>query len=178
MGPCEPALVQTCITQRSPSHYLWAVLIARIYEVFPLLCPICGGQMRLIAFVTERTQIMRILNHIGVDSEIRIFPRRAGHRCGMTVVMRRWMAGRKSRQQTGIWQRNPDRTTRSVRAPIGNQEKRCLELAAGQLCALHTWRTANPSCEQHILAVNRLGAARVSTWSESSSKGRYLASRG
>lgn len=32
--------------QRSPAHYLWAVLIARIYEVFPLLCPMCGGQMR------------------------------------------------------------------------------------------------------------------------------------
>ena len=25
--------------KRSPAHYLWAVLIARIYEVFPLLCP-------------------------------------------------------------------------------------------------------------------------------------------
>jgi len=39
--------------KRSPAHYLWAVLIARIYEVFPLLCPKCGGQMRLIAFITE-----------------------------------------------------------------------------------------------------------------------------
>ena len=28
-------------------------------------------------------------------------PRRAGHRCGMTVVMRRWMTGRKPSQQTG-----------------------------------------------------------------------------
>ena len=45
------------------------MLIARIYEVFPLLCPIYGGQMRLIAFVTEGTQIEKILNHIGVDSE-------------------------------------------------------------------------------------------------------------
>ena len=34
---------------RPPSHYLWAALIARIYEVFPLLCPMCGGQMRIIA---------------------------------------------------------------------------------------------------------------------------------
>jgi hypothetical protein len=42
------------------AHYLWAVLIARIYEVFPLLCPMCGGQMRLIAFITEGTQIRRI----------------------------------------------------------------------------------------------------------------------
>ena len=45
------------------------MLIARIYEVFPLLCPICGGQMRLIAFITEGTQIRRILDHIGEDSE-------------------------------------------------------------------------------------------------------------
>jgi hypothetical protein len=28
---------------------LWAVLIAYIYDVFLLLCPLCGGQMRLIA---------------------------------------------------------------------------------------------------------------------------------
>jgi hypothetical protein len=45
------------------------VLIARIYEVFPLLCPLCGGQMRLIAFITEGMQIRKILDHIGVDSE-------------------------------------------------------------------------------------------------------------
>ncbi len=44
-------------------------MIARIYEVFPLLCPLCGGQMRLIAFITEGTQIRKILDHIGVDSE-------------------------------------------------------------------------------------------------------------
>ena len=55
--------------KRPPAHYLWAVLIARIYEVFPLLCPICGGQMRLIAFITEGVQIGKILEHIGVDSE-------------------------------------------------------------------------------------------------------------
>jgi hypothetical protein len=45
------------------------VLIARIYEVCPLLCPLCGGQVRLIAFITEGTQIRKILDHIGVDVE-------------------------------------------------------------------------------------------------------------
>lgn len=54
---------------KRPAHYLWAVLIARIYEVFPLLCPMCGGQMHLIAFLTEGTQTGKILDHIGVDSE-------------------------------------------------------------------------------------------------------------
>ncbi len=55
--------------KRSAAHYLWAVLIARIYEVFPLLCPMCGGQMRLIAFITEGAQIKKILDHIGAESE-------------------------------------------------------------------------------------------------------------
>jgi hypothetical protein len=44
------------------------VLIARIYEVFPLLCPMCGGQMRLIAFITHSVDIRQILEHIGVES--------------------------------------------------------------------------------------------------------------
>jgi len=44
-------------------------LIARIYEVFPLLWPVCGGQMRLIAFMTEGTQIRKILDRIGVVCE-------------------------------------------------------------------------------------------------------------
>ena len=64
-----PAPEPVAPPKRSKAHYLWAVLIARIYEAFPLLCPLCGGQMRLIAFITEGTQIRRILDHIGVDSE-------------------------------------------------------------------------------------------------------------
>ena len=62
---------------RPPSHYLWAALIARIYEVFPLLCPMCGGQMRIIAFITFSADIHKILEHIGVDPEApRIAPAR------------------------------------------------------------------------------------------------------
>lgn len=41
------------------------VLIARLYEVFPLLCPMCGGQMLPIAFITHSPDIGHILNHIG-----------------------------------------------------------------------------------------------------------------
>ena len=63
--------------KRFPAHYLWAVLIARIYEVFPLVCPVCGGNMRIIAFITEGVLIRRILAHIGVDTQApRIAPAR------------------------------------------------------------------------------------------------------
>ena len=69
LGHASPSTPEPATPKRAPAHYLWAVLIARIYEVFPLLCPMCGGQMRLIAFITEGTQIRKILDHIGVDSE-------------------------------------------------------------------------------------------------------------
>jgi hypothetical protein len=65
-SPPTPEPVQP---KRTPAHYLWAVLIARIYEVFPLLCPICGGHMRIIAFITHSADIRQILEHIGVESE-------------------------------------------------------------------------------------------------------------
>jgi hypothetical protein len=59
------------------AHYLWAVLIGRIYEVLPLLCPICCGQMRIIAFIAHSADIRQILDHIGADSEpLRIAPAR------------------------------------------------------------------------------------------------------
>ncbi len=51
--------------QRSPARYLWAMLLARLYEVFPLICPLCGGQMRIIAFITDGPVIRNILEHIG-----------------------------------------------------------------------------------------------------------------
>ncbi len=57
--------------------YLWAALIARIYEGFPLICPMCGGQMRIIAFITFSADIQKILEHIGVEPEApRITPAR------------------------------------------------------------------------------------------------------
>jgi len=64
-----PTTPEPVSPKRAPAHYLWAVLIARIYEVFPLLCPLCGGQMRLIAFITHSAAIRQILDHIGADSE-------------------------------------------------------------------------------------------------------------
>ena len=93
------------------AHYLWAVLIARIYEAFPLLCPMCGGQMRIIAFITHSAEIRHILNHIGVESAPpRTSPRHAGHRCGRAAT-RRWMMVRKA-SRIGIWQLNPHPITR------------------------------------------------------------------
>ena len=57
---------------------LWAMLIARIYEVFPLICPQCGGELKIVAFLTEADPIQRILIYIGEPATPpRIAPARA-----------------------------------------------------------------------------------------------------
>jgi len=43
----------------------WALLLVRIYECLPLLCPRCGEPMRIIAFVQEPAVVEKILTHIG-----------------------------------------------------------------------------------------------------------------
>jgi hypothetical protein len=55
-------------SSRSPARYLWAMLLARLYEVFPLLCPSCGAPMRIIAFITDTPATRQILDHIGEPS--------------------------------------------------------------------------------------------------------------
>ncbi|MEJ2024325.1 MAG: transposase [Deltaproteobacteria bacterium] len=42
----------------------WAQLIKRIYEVDPLVCPSCGGEMKVIAFITRHAVVDKILRHL------------------------------------------------------------------------------------------------------------------
>jgi len=42
----------------------WAQLIKRIYEVDPLVCPSCGGEMRIIAFIIDHDVVDAILRHL------------------------------------------------------------------------------------------------------------------
>ena len=77
-GPTPP--VETTTEEpvhRQAARYAWALLLARIYEVLPLLCPKCGGQMRIIAFITEAVAIRDILSHLGEPtSPPRLLPAR------------------------------------------------------------------------------------------------------
>jgi hypothetical protein len=42
----------------------WAEMIRKVYEVDPMLCPKCGGQMKIIAFITDYSVLDRIINHL------------------------------------------------------------------------------------------------------------------
>ncbi len=63
---------------RRAARYAWALLLARIDEVFPLVCPSCGGEMRIIAFLTDAGAVRDILIHLGEPtSPPRLMPARA-----------------------------------------------------------------------------------------------------
>jgi Putative transposase len=51
----------------------WATLIARIYEVNPLICSTCGGRVKIVGFVTHRAEILRILYGVGWPVQIHAF---------------------------------------------------------------------------------------------------------
>jgi hypothetical protein len=53
---------------RAAARSRWARLLARIYEVFPLACPDCGGDMRILAFITAAEPVDAILTHLGLPT--------------------------------------------------------------------------------------------------------------
>lgn len=60
----EPSSTQAATPRSRSSRMLWAQLLARIYEVLPLLCPACGGEMRIVSFITLPSTVERILLHL------------------------------------------------------------------------------------------------------------------
>ncbi len=50
--------------QRAALRRRWANLIRRVYEVDPLVCPRCGGEMHVVSFITEPALIRRIVDHL------------------------------------------------------------------------------------------------------------------
>jgi hypothetical protein len=60
----------TALTAETPprrrSSPSWARLIARVYQVDPLVCLRCGQRMSILAFVTDQHSIRRILEHFGL----------------------------------------------------------------------------------------------------------------
>lgn len=44
----------------------WARLIQKIYEVDPLICPRCGGDMRVIALLEDYKVVKKILDYLSI----------------------------------------------------------------------------------------------------------------
>ena len=59
---------------------------ARIFEILPLRCSLCGGEMRIIAFVTDEPAIHSILTYLGEPATpVRTAPARGPPLWGQTA---------------------------------------------------------------------------------------------
>ena len=49
----------------------------KVWEADPLLCPNCGGEMRIVGLINERDVIEKILRHLGLwEPSVRAVPAR------------------------------------------------------------------------------------------------------
>jgi len=66
----QPAIVDPGLPEFSPRpSRSWARLIKKIFEVDPLLCPRCGGTMKIKAFMTDPAEIDRISRNLGLPDQ-------------------------------------------------------------------------------------------------------------
>ena len=61
MSFCEVLVRLKMVDAASPS-YLFKLILG---EAFPLACPNCGGDIRLMSFITQPETIRKILTHLG-----------------------------------------------------------------------------------------------------------------
>ena len=59
-----PAIVPAPRLAPTEASRRWAALLQQLFEVDPLACPTCHGVMRVVAFITQRSVIDRILSHL------------------------------------------------------------------------------------------------------------------
>ena len=60
----EVMIVEPEAFNRAEARQRWAELLRLVYEVDPLVCPRCGGQMRLGALIRDSKVIDKILRHL------------------------------------------------------------------------------------------------------------------
>jgi len=66
--PPSPA-AQDAARPASAARIRWAQLLARIFEVLPLLCPACGGEMKILAFLNDPPVVRGILLHLDLPHQ-------------------------------------------------------------------------------------------------------------
>ena len=47
-----------------PGKSTWAALIAKVYEIDPLICSQCGGEMKVVAVIMDSVEVKKILKHL------------------------------------------------------------------------------------------------------------------
>ena len=62
--PTDPGPARTQSVPQRACRSAWARLIAKVYEVDPLICVHCRSEMKLITVITDPAEVRKILRHL------------------------------------------------------------------------------------------------------------------
>jgi len=63
VSDCSPQ-PSTAAVPECACRSAWARLIAKVYEIDPLVCPRCCSKMRILAVITDPAEVKKILRHL------------------------------------------------------------------------------------------------------------------
>lgn len=66
-GNSDPRVVVASSTVPRSIRRAWARLIAKVYQVNPLICPRCGGKMKITEFIFDPEEIEEIMLQQGIE---------------------------------------------------------------------------------------------------------------
>jgi hypothetical protein len=74
---CAPTDSRSDCNDPPTAPLTWAQRLKRVFEIDISLCPLCGGQLRVIGDITDPDLIRKILDHVNSRAPPRLPPRRA-----------------------------------------------------------------------------------------------------
>jgi hypothetical protein len=74
---CAPTDSRSDCNDPPTAPLTWAQRLKRVFEIDITLCPLCGGQLRVIGDITDPDLIRKILDHVNSRAPPRLPPRRA-----------------------------------------------------------------------------------------------------
>ncbi|MFN0062996.1 MAG: ATP-dependent helicase HrpA [Myxococcaceae bacterium] len=69
-GEVAEPMGHTPTRPKRTSRIPWAELLKRTFAKDVLACDKCGGERRIVAYVTAQTTIREILRHLGLPSQV------------------------------------------------------------------------------------------------------------
>jgi transposase len=61
---CIPSKGWAALIRKPHRGLRSAAMIRKVYEIDPMICPKCGGLMKVVAFITDYRAVDRIIDHL------------------------------------------------------------------------------------------------------------------
>ena len=68
-GKTRAQIKEEQVTNEGPILQRWAKFLARVFMIDVTKCSDCGGEVKVMAVIFERSVIQKILSHVGIDPE-------------------------------------------------------------------------------------------------------------